>query len=736
MSRFPRTPTLLLLAALTAAPGAALAAVDVEALSGGARYRVTFRHQPVIACRSVALAGTFNGWSTDKTPMRDPDGDGTYEVTLELGRGQHQYKFVVNGDVWVHDADNPRTEADGQSGFNSVLELGVAVAGSPGRAGDGRIATDQVMHDPMDLAQAAAVDGRRRLVLRVHTLDRDVEEVRVIAKPRPRGAPREGLLARKIATFRGRAVWEARLSWVRAPQKVRYAFELHDADAEARLPVEARDWFTLSMADAGRFETPDWVRDAVFYQIFPDRFCDGDPDLHADVPPRAKGQPWTIDDKTLDAWGTKPSHFNFMGGDLPGVIEKVGYLESLGVNALYLNPIFKAGSNHRYDTADYEAVDPALGTLEDVHTLRDALKARGMRMIFDAVFNHTGDSHYAFQDAMKKGPESRYWGWYFFDGFPVVQSPKPNYKAWWGFGSLPQLDTKNPEVVRHLLGVATHWLKEGASGWRLDVPNEVHEVNPAFWPEFRRRVKAQDPEAYVVGEIWTDARSWLQGDTFDAVMNYPVRSAALEFAVKGGIDAAAFAGKLQEQLATYPEPAVRVQFNLLGSHDTARIRTLAGGDARRVRLAQTFIYAYLGAPVLYYGDEIGLQGGKDPACRGTYPWDDPAAQDAATLAHIKALGRIRRAEPALRRGTVRFLRTEGKVCVFVREPEVGDPGRAVICLLNANGSPVTVRLPLDLPGEATGLLGGGVLREGDQLLVELPAYGGQLVALEATDAPQ
>ncbi|MGE0711741.1 MAG: alpha amylase N-terminal ig-like domain-containing protein [Planctomycetota bacterium] len=719
-----RTAPLLLTLLL---PVAAAADVEVKALEGGARYEVTFKHQPVIAASKVCVAGDWNGWNKDATPLADPDGDGTYEAKVTLTRGVHHYKFVLNGEVWQHDADNPKTESDGHSGFNSVLDLGGSAPAGAGQRGDGAIAMDQLVHDPQDLADACAVDGRRRLILRLHVLRGDVERVSVLASPRPAS----GAEMRRIATVSGRDVWEARLWWPSAPQKLRYSFELQDGKSKQRFPVDKKQRFSLSMAKAGRFVTPEWVRDAVFYQIFPDRFRDGDPNNQPQLPRRPEGQPWHVDDRYFEAWGTEPSHFNFMGGDLAGVTQQADYIRSLGANALYLNPIFKAKSNHRYDAADYETVDPALGTKQDLGRLRDALKQRGMKMILDCVFNHTGDAHYAFQDAMQKGERSKYWRWYFFDGgFPVKQSPKPNYRCWWGFGSLPQLNTKNPEVVDHLLKVSIDWLKEGSSGWRLDVPNEVDAVNPEFWPEFRRRVKKQDPEAYIVGEIWTDARAWLQGDKFDAVMNYPVRSAALEFLVKGGIAAPAFEAKLVEQLATYPEAALRVQFNLLGSHDTARVLNVANGDARRVRLAMTFLFAWLGPPVVYYGDEVGVDGGKDPECRRCFPWEE-AKQDRTTLEHVRKLGKARAEERALRRGAVRFLLSSGKTSAFVREPEAGEAGRPVICALNAGEGEVELRIPLaGLAGEPAALLGGKVKRDGDALVVTLGPLSGELIALE------
>ena len=402
-------PRLRLLPLLLLIPLVAQGGVEVEALKGGARYRVTFSHQPVIACERVNLAGSFNGWSKSQTAMLDPDGDGIFVVSLELSNGKHHYKFVVNGSVWEHDGNNPRSEPDGHSGFNSVLELGSGRTSSTGTTGDGEVSFDELRHDSKQLAYACAVDGGRRLVLRIHVLRGDVEDVRVLATPRPLGADRgkgkgAGVSARRIAGWEGRDVYEARLTWKRAPGRVRYTFQLEDGDKQVRFPA-GRERFDVSIQKAGRFQTPEWVRDAVFYQIFPDRFCDGDPELKASLPPRPEGKPYHIDDRYSEAWDARPGHFNFMGGDLPGVRDKLDYLAGLGVNTLYLNPIFAAGSNHRYDASDYEKVDPALGSTEDLRDLRSGLQKRKMRMILDCVFNHTGDTHYAFQDAMKKGSQ-------------------------------------------------------------------------------------------------------------------------------------------------------------------------------------------------------------------------------------------------------------------------------------------------------------------------------------------
>lgn len=720
----------------------AWAAVETEPVAEGARYKVTFKHTPVIAAKSVAVAGDWNGWDPKKTPMKEV-GAGVYAVTLELKKGRHTYKFVLNGDTWQHDGDNPKTEPDGKSGFNSVLDLGSGEPSAPGKEGDGKVDAGELLHDPGSIVDCCAVDGERRLVLRLQTLANDVQRVLVDATPRPEAASEalegEGLApCRKIATVNGHDVWEARLYFAKGTTGVRYQFLVKDGEltvgfgkkgASAKAKGKDAGRFEVSLAAAGRFETPEWTRDAVFYQIFVDRFMNGDTSNDPKKPRRPEGKAWSVDDGYLEEWGQEPAHFNFFGGDLRGVAMKLDYLKSLGVNALYLNPIFEARSNHKYDSSDYEKVDPAFGTQKDWEQLVQACDARGMRVILDAVFNHTGDGHYAFQDCIANGKSSKYWSWYFIDADHVVQSPKPNYKCWWGFGSLPQLNTKNREVVNHLLHVGEKWLKEGSSGWRLDVPNEVEAVNPEFWPEFRRHVKKTKPDAYIVGEIWTDARQYLQGDRFDAVMNYPFRSAALEFLGKGGIDAKKFDDLLGQQRATYPEPALRVQFNLLGSHDTERLLTVVN-DARRARLCQTFQFAYLGPPVVYYGDEVGVSGGKDPECRRCFPWDE-SKQDAETREHVRILAKARAQESALRRGTVKTLVAEGKAFAFLREPEAGDAGRSVLCVLNAGDEPAVLDLKVSAKRANDLLVDGRMLEVVDgRLHVEVAPLSGALFALE------
>lgn len=416
---------------------------------------------------------------------------------------------------------------------------------------------------------------------------------------------------------------------------------------------------------------PPWVQDAVFYQIFPERFANGD---------AANDPPGT------EKWGGTPTPRNFFGGDLRGIINHLDHLSSLGVNALYVNPIFAAPSNHKYDTGDYLRIDPAFGDEQTFRELVDSCHARGIRIVLDGVFNHTGVEFFAFADLKKNGPNSKYTGWYNVRSFPVGPVGKPNYECWWNFGSLPKLMTGNPGVRQYLFDVTRHWLAAGIDGWRLDVPNEIpHE----FWIEWRGLVKSINPQAYILGEIWDNGAPWLQGDQFDAVMNYRFRSACIDFFASGTMSVSAFDSALGRQRADYAPEVNSALFNPLGSHDTERFLTLCRGNIAAWKLALLFQMTYPGAPSVYYGDEIGMTGGKDPGCRGTMVWD-PALQNADMLGFTRGVIALRRVHGVLRRGSFSplVLDDAGGVYAFIRAE--GSTCAAVI--LNRSGDSRTVRL--------------------------------------------
>jgi cyclomaltodextrinase / maltogenic alpha-amylase / neopullulanase len=461
-------------------------------------------------------------------------------------------------------------------------------------------------------------------------------------------------------------------------------------------------------------DTPAWVRDATFYQIFPDRFAASDRVVKPGV---------------LEAWDSPPTVHGFKGGDLLGVAEHLGYLEDLGVNAIYLTPVFASASNHRYHTYDYLAVDPLLGGDAALRELLDAAHDRGMRVILDGVFNHTGRGFWPFHHVLETGAASPYTRWFHLDeaalraGRPLLAYPPPGtpstalgYDAWWGLPALPKLNTDEPQVREYLFGVAEHWLRFGIDGWRLDVPTEIDDE--AFWQEFRERCRAVRPDAYLVGEIWSVAPEWVRGDRFDALMNYPLAEAILGFAGGSGLNLAVvrghpeyaanirrmsgqmFASRVQELAAAYDPTVVAAQLNLLGSHDAPRMRTVLGGDTARVRLATLLQATMPGAPCLYYGDEIGLAGGNDPECRGAFPWDE-ARWEPGLRESVRALLRLRSVEPALRDGPLRVVGAAESGVAFER----GAGAARFVVAANVDDVPVGLELHFtDAPSGAGGHL--------------------------------
>jgi cyclomaltodextrinase / maltogenic alpha-amylase / neopullulanase len=495
-------------------------------------------------------------------------------------------------------------------------------------------------------------------------------------------------------------------------------------------------------------DTPAWVRDAVFYEIFPDRFAGS---LRVPKP------------GILEPWDAPPTMHGFKGGDLLGIVEHLDHLEDLGVTAIYLTPIFQSASNHRYHAYDYLAVDPLLGGDAALRELLDAAHGRGMRVMLDGVFNHSGRGFWPFHHVLENGADSPYRRWFHFDdaaldaGRPLLAYPPPGtppseigYLAWWGLPALPKLNTSEPAVREYLLGVAEHWLRFGIDGWRLDVPEEIDDES--FWQEFRRRCRAIRPDAYLVGEIWGVAPAWLHGDRFDALMDYPLAEAIIGFAggtrldmdvVRGHheysahilpTDGPAFAARLVDLLAAYEPEVTAVQLNLLGSHDTPRLRTVLGDDVTGVRLAILLQMTLPGAPCLYYGDEIGLAGGNDPDCRRAFPWE-VGTWDHDLHAFVRDVVALRAAEPGLRAGQVNIVGAAGPAVAYERR--YGDA--RLIVAVNAGDDPIRLDLrldeaeakrltPVELAG-GCGVVGGGAVVSGGVAAVELGPRCGSILRL-------
>ncbi len=459
--------------------------------------------------------------------------------------------------------------------------------------------------------------------------------------------------------------------------------------------------------------TPAWVKDAVFYQIFPDRFAKSD----------------KLPDLGFETWDSPPTTYGFKGGDLYGAAARLDYLKDLGINAIYLNPIFASASNHRYHTYDYYNVDPLLGGNDAFRFFLDEAHKRGIRVVLDGVFNHASRGFWQFHHVLETGADSPYKDWFHFDperlnhsrhwgAYPSSVEQKLlqhedsltaiGYRAWWNLAALPKFNTDTPAVREFIYGVAEYWLKFGIDGWRLDVPGEINDDE--FWREFRRRVRAVNSEAYIVGEIWDEAQRWLQGDQFDATMNYLFTAASLNFfagehlnyevaQAQGGIknrirhiNGFAFADEVERLLNLYSRENTFSQLNLLDSHDTPRFLSCANGDKDSLKLAWLFIFSMPGAPCIYYGDEIGLDGRHDPDCRKSFPWDENR-WDKNLLDYLKACAALRAAEAALRYGDTQRLQVDESLVVFSRVHE----GERVVIAFNVSNEPRMLESPFDNP---------------------------------------
>lgn len=369
-----------------------------------------------------------------------------------------------------------------------------------------------------------------------------------------------------------------------------------------------------------RFHVPEWAKQTVWYQIFPERFANGDT---------------SNDPAGTLPWGSKaPDRQDFFGGDLQGVLDHLDHLEALGVNGIYFCPLFEAYSNHKYDTIDYLKVDPAFGDEALLKKLIQECHKRGIKVMLDAVFNHMGDTSPQWQDVIKNGADSPYADWFHIHEFPVSYTPGDDfeeakdltYDVFAFTPHMPKLNTANPEVQEYLLHIAKYWIEEfDIDAWRLDVANEVDHH---FWKRFRQVCDETKADFYILGEIWHSSQAWLQGDEFHGVMNYAYMDAIKDYFVKGIIPMEQMIAEINQQLMLYRDQTNQVQFNVLDSHDTPRILTEAQGDKDLMKQVTAFTYLQPGVPCVYYGDEYAMTGEMDPDCRKCMVWDsDEQDQD-------------------------------------------------------------------------------------------------------------
>lgn len=580
---------------------------------------LTFRPESPVA--GVSVIGDFNHWDPNASPM-SRSADGTWSAVVNLKVGSHLFKYrLKTGETIVAPGYATKTDLGGNT--NSVLIVNPADFDAfPGVKGDGVITKSALRHRP-DASDIGRVDAHH-FWFRMRTRASDVEAVSLLLDGR-----REAM--RVVETDGVYDTWQG-AGAVKAG-KTDYAFEITDGTSHVQVAP-----FVLDAAAWPVPDVPEWANGAVYYQIFPERFDNGDK---------------SNDGEGVEPWGSKPTFRNRMGGDLRGIINHLDYLKDLGVQCIYLNPIFKSGSNHGYDTYDYMLVDPRFGTNDELKELVAKAHEHGIRVILDAVFNHSGTRFFAFENLRFHGQTSDYKDWYFVSKYPLeVQRGQKTYRTFSTSFNMPKLNTDNPATKRYLLNMVRYWMTfADLDGWRLDVADEVSQD---FWRDFRKEVKSIKKDAVIIGEVWPDAHVWLQGDQHDSVMNYRWREATLYFFRDDSVTASAFEEKLQRVREDYPAETLNNLYLLLDSHDTMRVRNEMKGDRNREDLAIAFQFAYPGAPAIYYGDEVGMEGDRDPDCRRCMIWDE-ATWDKETLSLYRSLIDARKRNAALRTGTYEWI---------------------------------------------------------------------------------
>ena len=541
--------------------------------------------------------------------------------------------------------------------------------------------------------------------------------------------------------------WRCVYAAPRRPELAWYRFSLRRRSGET---------VTLAQRQLTVYEeygaAPDWFGRGVSYQIFPDRFCRSRvPDPAGLVGDRTVHENWQDTPEFRPDERGEIRNRDFFGGDLAGIISKLDYLKSLGVTTLYLNPIFEAASNHRYNTADYMAIDPMLGTAEDFRALCREAHARGMRVLLDGVFNHTGSaSRYFNADGFypelgaAQSKDSPYYNWYHFTHWP------DSYDAWWGIKTLPAVEENQASyrdfIIRSEDSVVRHWLRCGADGWRLDVADELPDD---FIAELRQAMDAEKPDCLLLGEVWEDGsnkiaydrrRKYLLGRETHGLMNYPFRTAALDWLCGG--DAAAFRESMEQLRENYPSPAFYSAMNFLSTHDTPRILTLLGGEPtpadkaeraaaqlspagrelarRRLMLGALLLYTFPGSPTVYYGDEAGMEGYEDPLNRRAFPW---GAEDEELLRWYRKLGQLRGGRPSLQRGDICYLYADGSGLALRRQWD----GEVTTAAMNSGKEPLTMTLSWPHPIATDAMTGQQFLADHGTVRLILPPVSGVLL---------
>lgn len=536
---------------------------------------------------------------------------------------------------------------------------------------------------------------RRTLVVTLRTAKSDVGECRIhyFARTAPEKEKTQTLqFLYRDSLF---DYYQGILCFHQVARYQKYYFELTEGKEICYLTAEG---FQKNSPESGYFEflyanrtgivtLPEWSQGQVFYQIFPERFANGDP---------------SNDPKGVEIWGTIPNRENYMGGDLKGILDHLDYIRELGADCIYLNPIFLGDFNHKYATTDYFQIDPAFGTNEDFRELVNAVHDEGMKIILDGVFNHSGVHFAPFLDVLENGEKSGYRDWFYLTTFPI-DITHHDYECVGAYKYMPKLNTGNPEVRSYFLNVMDYWIREfHIDGWRLDVADEVDE---GLWEEARLLLKDRYPNTILIGETWGSGLRLMNGAQMDSIMNYVFRDAVRDFIAMETIDASVFDDRVEKMLSNYPVEMDRAMYLLLDSHDTERFLTRCGGDRRKLKMAVALQMMFVGSPVVYYGDEIGMEGENDPDCRRCMIWESNF-QDSDLKHWYEKLIRIRHSEPVIRNGAFYADVCENRIYAFSRI----NLQETILTVINASEEEQVVTLPVRCVADYRDLLTGEIFQ--------------------------
>ena len=492
------------------------------------------------------------------------------------------------------------------------------------------------------------------LTFRIRTAREDIKSCTLIywARTNPKNRKEVKLVCRQRDALFDYYETEVHFSGIARYQK--YYFKLEDQNnkisfvsAYGIFEQEPEDGFFefLYANENDVFQIPEWSKGIVYYQIFPERFFNGKKEN---------------DRKDCVPWGSTPTRENYMGGDIKGITQKIEYLKELGIQCIYLNPIFKADFNHKYATTDYYEIDPEFGTLEEFCQLVETCHRNEIRIILDGVFNHTGVHFKPFQDLLENQELSQYHEWFHVTSYPVRISHNC-YECVGAYKWMPRLNTSNAEVRNYILDVMEYWIKEcNIDGWRLDVADEVDGV---LWQEARARLKTKYPDKLLLGETWGYGNTMLQGNSLDSIMNYVFRDGVVDYFALGKIDTKEFDNRMNHMLASYPHEINQGLYNLLDSHDTDRFLTLCDENTDKLKMASAFQFFMVGAPAVYYGDEVGMTGGNDPDCRKAMVWEEKK-QRYELLQWYHWLIHMRKENPCIRNGEYRTILCENEKSIY------------------------------------------------------------------------